>query len=199
MSALKGPGAAVAMRAMSNGYRCSPSQMGAFAMMALGGAANGALAGAAVGAGIGAAATLANSLLVRPPSPLGFIKEGRPVPMRLTAEAKEAGVEEALRTLQVYRDVDPRAYDRAAQLTQRIMNLRDRFKMARSQGGDGVRDLALMTRTAVRADALWRSMVRSIMGAGDLTGAEVTGAAIMDIHVWSEECIASSRDDFLLN
>ena len=199
LTSLRGPQLALAMRMVSKGSRASSKQLASWLVLAAAGASKGAMAGAAVGAAIGAASAIANSMLFSPPPPVGYVKDGRPVAMNISDDAKQSGVEGFLRSLQTYRDAHPRAYDRAAQLTQRIMNLRERFKAARMGGGDGVHDLALMTRTAIRADALWRELVDAVKCAGDLTGLEQVSAAAMQLHIWSEQCIAISRDEFQMS
>ncbi|KAG5182038.1 hypothetical protein JKP88DRAFT_290692 [Tribonema minus] len=110
--------------------------------------------------------------------------------------AEEAGVYVALREMQSYRDAHPGAYDRAAFLTQRIMTLVDIFKRKRDRGGDGVREIALMTRTAMRADVLWRALAKRVRDAGDLTGLEVVTLAARDLHSFGD---ARSRDVFNRN
>ncbi|KAG5182918.1 hypothetical protein JKP88DRAFT_272886 [Tribonema minus] len=187
------------MRAASRGMSASRQQWMSYLASAASGSRNGAIAGVVAGGLIGAAISLSDNLLFYKPVPVGFVRGGQPVLLVPTPEAEEAGVYVALREMQSYRDAHPGAYDRAAFLTQRIMTLVDHFKRKRDRGGDGVREIALMTRTAMRADVLWRALAKRVRDAGDLTGLEVVTLAARDLHVWGESCIAQSREEFNMN
>ncbi|KAG5185094.1 hypothetical protein JKP88DRAFT_255190 [Tribonema minus] len=152
------------MRAASRGMNASRQQWMSYLASAASGSRDGAIAGVVAGGLIGAAISLSDNLLFYKPAPVGFVRGGQPVLLVPTPEAEEAGVYVALREMQSYRDAHPGAYDRAAFLTQRMMTLVDNFKRKRDRGGDGVREIALMTRTAMRADVLWRALAKRSFG-----------------------------------
>ncbi|KAG5183075.1 hypothetical protein JKP88DRAFT_273047 [Tribonema minus] len=163
------------------------------------GVRSGTVAGAAVGAIIGVMVAVADVMLFAKPAPVGYVFRGQPTPLRPSQEATEAGVEAAVRAMQTYRDAHPGAYDRAAFLTQRMIDARARFRTRRDAGGDGVREIALMARTAVRADALWRELVRGVRASGDWTGVDAVTSAAVALHVWGEACISESREEFTMS
>ena len=159
----------------------------------------GSLGGGIVGFCIGAASCIINSFLFTKVTPLWYSHKGEKRLFRGFEIVADTKMEEDIRTLAIYRDCRPDAFDAACHLMQNVVDVYTAFKAARAKGKDGVRYIAKMHRSALRVDTLWRGLHYAVKDAKDQYGGEETLKAAMNIHFAIEGLLAEMREDFQLN
>ncbi len=167
-----------------------PSLAGAAA-----GAGKGCAVGMVVGGVLGCVTHLCEAMLFERTDPVTYRdRAGRLLSFRDVEKRPE--LREGLAMLHRYKRYDEAAWDGAALFEQRIVDLEGAFRRAREAGGDALRHIARLQVAAMRADALWRRLFRSVRAAGDAIGAEEAARAAGDLHELHRLGVAAMRDRF---
>jgi hypothetical protein len=161
----------------------------------------GSLMGAMFGMLLGTCTSAANMILYEREVPLVYTdRRGRRKQFRNLQLVSDAFLwKPDLVVLAKYQHYNETAFNSAAILTQRLIDLYEAFKDTRKKGGDAVQCIAKYHNCAVKADALWSQLFREIENRRDTIGMVEAQKAAKNLHVAYEHLLGEMRDEFQLD